>query len=154
MVLILPGEAFPLQDCLSGSRSDVGRVPCPRWPGWVAGTNELARREDTADREWGPTPPRTQPTPAPSKLLTSRSTQSHGHWCVPCKFSFYNVTWHFPPAYFKIWQICIIYTPSVKSSVFLKLPFFPSAFLLCDPEAALCHPLSAVIAQLPISENT
>ena len=97
MVLILPGEAFPLQDCLSLSRSDVGRVPCPRWPGWVAGTNELARREDTADREWGPTPPRTQPTPAPSKLLTSRSTQSHGHWCVPCKFSFYNVTWHFPP---------------------------------------------------------
>ena len=149
MVLILPGEAFlslvEQEWCWAGALPPVAWVGGgDKWVGKEGGHRRQRVRADT-----------TADTTNTSRIQTADQplNSTSRPWICAVRILFLQ-RMTFPPAYFKIWQICIIYTPFVTSSVFLKLPFFPSAFLLCDPEAALCHPLSAVIAQLPISENT
>ena len=124
------------------TRSDVGRVGCPRWPGWRGQMSwqggdrrQRVRVDTTADIA----------TNSSSKLLTLQTLKVTAMEvpCMPWKSSFHIVSSF--TAYSRILQICTIYTPFVPSDVFLGGFFFGECiFVVC--------PLGCSVSPSPASD--
>lgn len=146
----LPGEAFPLkEDCLVGQEW-CWAAPLPP-VAWVAGTNELAGRRPQTESEGRHHRGHNQHESKSLTLQNSKSRPWKFHMCHGNPvFTSFDVL----PLILKFCRYAS-FTHLLRHLMFSsKELFLPSAFLLCDPLVAVCHPLAPVIAQLPISENT
>ena len=113
----------------------------PPAPGGLGGGDKWVGREETADREWGPTPPRTQPTRIQIADAAKLKVKAMEVPYVPWKSSF-HIVWCFA-AYSEILQICIIYTPFAPSDVFLKRTFFAECIFVVWPLGCSVSPSRA-----------